>query len=221
MEVLKINTELLSILLFLAPGYLGFRLYQIDQPWRKLNTIDVIYGSLIFSTLAYGTYLLLLSIGWADSPARRVGSLLLFSFLYALIWRRFGHAPFHKALHWLGITNEDNSSTAWSQIFNNPKIYLSQIIIHLKDGSQVQCDHTHFYHLDDLKRVGVHPYYSDAAGNLYLVCTHRRATPDAEWEEIPDIHCPAPWGIKLSFVPTGEIVRIEARATESGLVSAV
>jgi len=220
MDIFKLNPELLGILLFLAPGYLGFRLYQIDRAWSSLNTIDVIYGSLIFSTVAYGTYLFLVTLGWTDEPVRRVASLILFAVLYALLWRRFGHDLFHKGLHALGITNEDNRDTAWTRLFNNPQVYLSQITVYLKNGEQVRCEDTKLYHLDNFNRVGIHPYYADPAGNLYLICTHHRSAATDDWIEVEEIHCLSPWGIKLSLIPASEIVRVEARATESGIVSA-
>jgi len=220
MEILKINMELLSILLFLAPGYLGFRLYQIDQPWSSFNAIDIIYGSLIFSTASYLTYQMLILIGFRDNQFLLVESLLLFSPIYGLSWRIFGHEYLHKALRHLRITNEDNTDTAWTRIFNNPQIYLSQIIVHMKDGSQMWCDDTKVYHRQDFDRLGVHPYYSDPAGNIYVICTHYRAASTTEWEEISELYCPPPWGIKLSLIPASEIARIEARVTESGKVSA-
>lgn len=215
MEALKLNAEVLGILLFLAPGYLGFRLYQIDRPWSTLNAIDVIYGSLIFSTVAYGTYLGLVAFGWADEPGRRVASPILFAVVYGLLWRRFGHELFHKGLHAFGITNEDNKSTTWTQIFNNPKIYLSQVTVETKSGSQIWCDNTLQFERDEFRRVGIHPYYSDADGNLYVISTHRRASQDKEWEPVPDLIVPAPWGINLVFIPASEIARIDVRATES------
>lgn len=220
MDIFKLNPELLGILLFLAPGYLGFRLYQIDTAWSSLNAIDVIYGSLIFSTVAYATYLFLVALGWTDQPERRIGSLILFAIVYGFLWRRFGHDLFHKGLRALGVTNEDNRDTAWTRLFNNPKVYLSQIIVHLKGGGQVWCEDTKVYDLANFNRIGIHPYYADPAGNLYLICTHHRPTTTDDWIEVEEVHCPSPWGIKLSLIPASEIARVEARATESGSVSA-
>lgn len=216
MDLFKLNPELLGILMFLAPGYLGFRLYQIDQPWGTLNAIDVIYGSLLFSTVAYGSYLLLVHAGWADIPSRRIACLVVFSLLFGFIWRRFGHRYFHKLAHWLKVTNEDNSFTAWSLIFNNPNVYLSQILVELKDGQQLWCNNTLPFINDKLRASGVHPYYSDAVGNLYIISTHRRLKATDEWEELPDVSWPAPWGVNVSFIPASQIARIDVRATESG-----
>lgn len=216
MEIFKIDTQVLTILLFLAPGYLGFRLYLIDQPWSELNPIDIIYGSLIFSTLAFGTYGIFLYLGWRYNQFHLVETLILFSIIYAFIWRRFGHELFHKLLHRLRVTNEDNFSTSWSKIFNNPRVYLSQITVYLKDGSQVRCDDTSHFRIDDFVRIGIYPYYTDATGNIYLICTHYRSPSATRWQVVPEIHINPPWGIKLSFIRSSEITRIEARAISSG-----
>lgn len=213
MDIFKLNPELVGILLFLAPGYLGFRLYQIDRGWSDLNAIDVIYGSLIFSTVAYATYLGMVAVGWGDYPARRVISLILFAVIYAFLWRRFGHDLFHQGLHALGVTNEDNKSTTWTQIFNNPKIYLTQITVEMKGGSQIWCENTLQFRRDEFRRVGIHPYYSDADGNLYLISTHSRSAQSGEWEPAPDVV--SDWGVNLVFVPASEIARIDVRAIRS------
>ena len=216
MDLFKLTPDLLKTLLFLAPGYLGFRLYRIDQSWNDLNPIHIIYGSLIFSALGYATYYGLIALGVPDNPFWFVIAIGFFAVLYAFFWRVVGHKALHRLLQKMGVTNEDNSGTPWSLIFNNPKVFLSQITVHLKDGSAVKSEDTKEYNFRELTRLGIHPYYADTAGDLYLVCTHYRPPETTEWEEVPEIHCTPPWGIKLSFIPHGEITRIEARATQSG-----
>lgn len=213
MEAFKLNSDVIAAMLFLAPGYAAFRLYFIDRPWNALNPIHIIYGSLIFSTAAFFSYSCIISFGVPDSSSLFVLSTVGFSLVYAIVWRRWGHDTLHNICGTLLKTNEDNSATPWTLIFNNRSLFVTQIVVHLKDGTSLQCDDTAHFYKDNLINLDVFPYYASTEGDIYLIATHHRRSRELEWQPVPEVHILPPWGIKMSFVPAREISRVEARVT--------
>ena len=112
------------------------------------------------------------------------------------------------------MTNEDNNATPWMQLFNNPKICLSQINVYLKDGSALSCDETKYFNTKELRNAGIFSHYTCADGDIYLIANRFKAKDATDWEEIPDIHVAPPWGIKIQWIPAKEIARVEARAID-------
>lgn len=55
---MDLSQETIRLLVFLAPGFLAFRIYLIDADWGSVPQLDIIYGSLVFSALSYACFLL-------------------------------------------------------------------------------------------------------------------------------------------------------------------
>lgn len=212
MDLTRLTNESFAIFLFLAPGYLGFRVYLIDKPWNALNAVHIFYGSLVFSTLAYTTiYSLPVRAAWRLSWTGLSVSTTVLAVFYGIVWRLIGHPLLHAGLKSLGITTEDNAFTPWTAIFNNTRIHLTQMIVHLKDGRSVQLDDAGAYHIPHLMRARIFPYYSSADGDLSMVVTQTRESNTTDWIEVPSVFIEHPWGLKLSFIPHTEITQVEVR----------
>lgn len=221
MDLVKLTNDGFYILLFLCPGYLGFRMYFIDKPWNSLNPLHVFYGSLVFSIFAYIIFgFVVYGINIAFPSIKVDGSFAYallatpFAIALGLLWRCYGHGWFHSKLIKMKVTNEDNNSTPWMQLFNNPKIALTQITVHLKDGSALRCDDTAFFDTEELRKAGVFSHYTCAEGDIYMVANQCRGKDETEWREIEDIHMDARWGLKIHWISAKEIARVEARATQ-------
>lgn len=228
MDILNITNDGFYILLFLCPGYLGFRMYFIDRPWNMLNPLHVFYGSLVFSVVAYVEFYIVISgINKFLTSVNVSGHFAYaalatpFAVVSGLLWRCFGHGALHDALMKMKITNEDNNSTPWMQLFNNPKISLTQITVHLKNGSALRCDDTAYFDTEDLRRDGVFSHYTCVGGDIYMVANQFREKNDEEWQAIEDIHMDARWGLKIQWIPAGEIARVEVRATRAARATPV
>ena len=207
------SVETLKVLLFLAPGFLGFRLYMIDSDWREIRHLDIIYGSLIFSALGYGCHLMLESWFGLD----HLGWFIAISFgtavAAALIWRKYGHGVLHSLLHRLGITNEDNLGDVWQKIFNDPRIYVTQITAYLKNGEAIECDETKAFDRPGLRDKGIFPYYAHRGGEICFVPNRRRRSPNSDWEEVKDVEAAADWGLRMVYLNPDELQRLELRIT--------
>ncbi|MEQ9567939.1 MAG: hypothetical protein RLN85_19375, partial [Pseudomonadales bacterium] len=203
----------LAILVVLAPGFIGFRLYMIDADWRGIRQIDVLYGSLVFSSLAYGTYLAISS--WLDLNG--IGWLIAITFASAavlgVLWKRIGHPALHRALNLIGLTNEDNRGGVWEKIFNDPRIYVTQITAYLKNGEALQCDETKAFDRDELRAKGIFPYYAHRDGQICFVPNMRQRTESAEWEDVEQVEESAEWGLRMVYLNPDELQRLELRIT--------
>ncbi len=200
-------------MLFLAPGFLGFRLYMIDVNWREVRYLDIIYGSLVFSAIGYGTYLIVDSIGEPSGLLLFVVVTFLSSIVSALVWKRYGHGLLHKLLNKLGITNEDNLGDGWQRIFNNPRIYVTQITAYLKNGEAIQCDDTAAFDRPDLRAKGIFSYYTHREGQICFIPNRRKRSPESDWVAMKDVDATAGWGLRMVYLNPDEIQRLELRIT--------
>lgn len=208
---MDLSVDTLKILLFLAPGFLGFRLYMIDSDWREIRHLDIIYGSLIFSAIGYGGYLAL-AIGFnLDHLAWLIVVSFVSAVLAALVWKRYGHRLLHLLLQRLHMTNEDNLGDVWQKIFNDPKIYVTQITAYLKNGEVIQCDQTTTFDRPELRAKGIFPYYAHRDRQICFVPTQRKRSPYSEWEDVEDVESAPDWGLRMVYINPDEIQRLEIR----------
>lgn len=218
MDYLSLKSDLLHVLVFLIPGFIGFRIYLIDKPWNVLSPVNIFYGSLVFSLVSYLLYGALTFIlekegidGLADGKYSYALMATPFAIATALLWKKWGHRIFHDALIKMKITNEDNNSEPWMQIFGNPSVGLTQIWVHTKDGCVYWCDETSFFDKKELKSKGIYTYYTSSGGGICFVANKYKEQGDNEWRDIEDIEI-EDWGIKIQWIPKEEIARVEARA---------
>lgn len=212
---MDLSVDTIKILLFLAPGFLAFRLYMIDSVWREIRHLDVVYGSLVFSTLGYSCYLAFAFFTGLEGPLWLVAVALFSSVALAVIWRKYGHPIVHGLLSRMGITNEDNLGDVWQKIFNDPRIYVTQITAYLKNGEAIDCDETEAFDRQDLRGKGIFSYYAHRDRQLCFVPTARRRSADAEWEPVEDVEAEG-WGVRMVYINPDELQRLEVRVAPSG-----
>jgi hypothetical protein len=210
---MDLSQETIGLLVFLAPGFLAFRIYMIDGDWGGVRQLDIIYGSLVFSALSYACFLLFDRVTGYSSMLSFVAVTFGAAIALSLLWKRFGHPKFHALLKSLGMTNEDNQGDVWQKIFNDPRIYVTQITAYLKNGEAIMCDGTAEFDRPELRAKGVFPYYSHREGQLCFVPNQRKRSSEAEWEPIEDVEADANWGLRMVYVAPSELQRLEVRVT--------
>lgn len=209
---MNFSNETIQVLLFLAPGYLAYRLYKIDSVWAQVPLISIAYGSLAFSAIAY------VSMGYVTTDETSQATKVIWTFSFALvagiIWRRFGHRLFHETLRRLKITNEDNSGDVWQKMFNDPRIFIRQVRVYLKNDDAFACDDTRSLVTRERARIGIHPYYTNQDRQIGFIPTHRKLAGATDWEALADIDS-AEWGIRYIYFNSSEIARVEVRLADS------
>lgn len=210
---MSISVEAINVLGFLAPGYLAFRIYMIDSDWNSTRQIDTIYGSLIFSFFGYGGYRLVEHCAGLQTKDWFFPLVLVFSIVAGLMWRYFGHSAMHKLLYKIGITNEDNKGNVWQKIFNDPRLYVTQITAYLKNGEAIQCDDTAHFDTQELRKRGIFPYYTHRDGQISFIPNLRKAASSNRWTRISDVEAESDWGIRMVYISPEELQRLELRIT--------
>lgn len=210
---MDISADTIKVLLFLAPGFLAFRLYMIDADWQGIRQLDILYGSLIFSALGYTSYLVFAHYTKLEDLLWLAIVTFCSSVVMALVWKRLGHAVLHRLLNRLGVTNEDNLGDVWQKIFNDPRIYVTQITAYLKNGEAIQCDQTAAFDRPELRAKGIFPYYVHQDGQICFVPNLRKRSPEADWEDIEDVEGGEGWGLRMVYLSSAEIQRLELRIT--------
>ena len=210
---MDVSVDTLIILLLLAPGFLGYRLYKIDSEWRQVRHLDIVYGSLIFSAIGYSVHLIFATIFDLTNPVWLITIAFVSAAITALLWKRYGHGALHRLLNRLGMTNEDNLGDVWQKIFNDPKIYVTQISAYLKSGEAVQCDDTKYYDRPELRAKGIYSYYTHGDREICFVFNRRKRAPDSEWEEVKDVEGDTDWGLRVVYLNADELQRLELRVT--------
>lgn len=206
---MELSTEALDIMLWLAPGFLAFRVYKIDADWQSIQQIDVVYGSLIFSVLGYGALYPFRGLIASHGATWLILASLPSAIPIALIWRMVGHPVFHRFMQAIGTTNEDNRGDVWQRIFNEPQIYVTQIFAYMKNGEGIGCNDTSVYDTQARRKKGVYPYYTHKDKQICFVPNRRLV--DGKWTDIEEVELDSRWGIRMVYVSPDELQRLEVR----------
>lgn len=210
----SLNNEALVILIFLAPGYISFRLYSVDRAWTTSQIINIFYGTLLFSTvnyiIIYYLILLITQKRYEISDNIIVLGALFVGVITGPVWKRFGHPFLHKILMKFRITNEDNQGDAWNQLFNNPNIYITQLIIKTSFGVEYMCQSSLKFDSDEKRKHGIFPYYADSSGAINIIPTHYRLDDESIWKEVENIEVDG-WGTRTLHLKQNEISKIDVR----------
>lgn len=220
--MLNLDNEAIQILIFLAPGYISFRIYTLDQAWASIHIVNIFYGSLVFSLSNYViSALIIVSLGTEINQIQNP-TLILWALVVSvgvgLFWKRIGHSIFHSILQAMGITNEDNEGDSWSRIFNNPKCQLTQIIVKLQDGTEYMCDDTEKFKKHDYEHAGIYTYYSDSHQSLIFVPTHKRFASCGKWHEAEGAEN-EDYGLRIMYVKRENVVRLDVRLLPTGSIT--
>lgn len=208
----SINNEALAILLFLVPGFLAFRIFTIDKPWKNIHILNIFYASLGFSILTYAiTYYVFLFVVGAINDTNILALVLVSSVLGILtgvMWRRYFHPKIHSWFRKLRVSNEDNEGDSWSRIFNNTSCIVTQIIVRLKDGTSYMSDDTEKFAKNKYEDVGIYPYYSDMDQCLIFIPTHYFE--DSTWKEYTAIEDEV-YGVRLIYIRPEDVYDLQVR----------
>tara|TARA_R110002074_G_scaffold130555_4_gene272240 strand:+ start:1506 stop:2138 length:633 start_codon:yes stop_codon:yes gene_type:complete len=203
------SNDAINAMIWLAPGYLAFRIYRIDADWNSISQLDVLYSSLIFSVLGYATLWPFRHYFGDQAGTRLVVFAFVTTMLIALAWRKWGHTKFHWMLNRLGLTNEDNTGDVWQRLFNNTDAYVTQINVYLKNGDVIACDDTRAFDTPELRKKGLYPYYTHKNGQLSFV-PNRRCI-NGNWSDLSEVNAAGEWGLRMVYINPDELQRLEVR----------
>lgn len=209
-----LTNDTLPLLLSLIPGFLAYRIYTIDKQWSSINQINI-----LFSVLSFGIPIKILSdvisSGWlVHSLVDDVAGLspfvsIFLAVLTGIAWKKYGHGLFHRLLAASMVTKEDNEGNAWRQIFNNPRTYVSQIVVCLKSGEWMMCEDTNRF--NKYSKAHIYPYYADANGGIYFIATHRKTDFSRPWQPLINVDSGDEWGVRVTYLKESDIARIDFR----------
>lgn len=204
--------EAVEVLVHLVPGYVAFRIFKVDEDWRRVRQSDVVYGSLVFSLLSYAAFLAFR--GWLPGGTMLavIGWALVIAVVIAVIAKMAVKPALYWLLYKLGVTDEDSQGSAFDKIFNDPKIHVRQITAYLKSGEAVTCDDTLEYSQTEGASRRIHSYYTDRDGNLNIIPSRKRIARDAKWEAVEDVT--SDWGVRTFHIPADQIERIDVRLSD-------
>lgn len=206
-----INNEALLILAVLSPGYISFRISEIGAGKKTHEPIQVFFSTGIFATVNYTLVLFLLGLLSVANQYAFLSSILVTSILTGGLWNKPFSGYVLKLSRKLSLTNEDSPNHVWWDIFNNSKVYATQIIAHLNDGTVLMCDHTRALHRKEYDDVGVFPYYTDRKGNIYFIPTHYKYSLSGKWVDMNDVDGGAEWGLRVTYLRKENITRLDVR----------
>lgn len=185
----------------LVSGYVGYITAYAGYR-NKERKDELLYGILVFGLFGYIFYdFTRASYGHVFMPA--VGAMLV-SFLSAIFWRKYGRRLLCGLLHKAAISNEDGIKTVWERVIQDTTIYPTQLVVHLKDGSRLECDEVQAFSDAPIPR-----FYADNEGGIALY-VNKRTAPDGSVKEMASVRDPD-WGDRITYVPKEEIARIAVR----------
>jgi hypothetical protein len=182
-------------------SYRGIRSHHSAQ--------DTLFLSLVFSLVATGTLWLC-----RDLPPPLAGTWALITSLAAgLFWRRHGMQLLTETLRGPNTTWADDTPSAWVRLQENREFPVSQISVLLKDGTWLNCDET--------SKFNDAPYGPCVLGTngdilIYLTSTTPKVVgTEAVKDKVLKTVLHEQYGARLTYVPSGEIARVNIRLMPS------
>ena len=186
----------------LAAGYMGAWITFLGIE-RQPRIIDITFRSLIFGLPPISLLRLLpdqeLYVIIPSAIAMSVG--------LGCLWRGLGRRISHKVLAKLGIAN-DGLANVWTAIIQTPKLQVSQLSVHTKDGRILyQNEHRYENALFGGMNLG-----SD--GSILMV-VDEEFIPDQGEENRTGIEDKL-HGTRITYIPASEVARVNVRTPTSG-----
>lgn len=189
----------LAVQVALGAGYLGYATAYAG--FRKDHrSEDAVFISLAFGAIAY------VSFGLAEAMLGPVGAAVAgfcVSLLAAILWRIAGRDAWLKVMGAAGVHREDGVHSAWAKIVQSGR-QVGQVSVHLKSGRVLYLNDRRKYH--DLPFDGL---YLGGDGSVAMV-VEEEELPD-ETNEARDGIADPDWGLRITYVPAGEIGRVDIR----------
>lgn len=193
-----------ATLVTLASGYIGYFIANVGLKDQH-KPIDITFSTLIFGLFAAMVYQAFIWIGWGEYLAALLA--VLYAFANGAWWRKYGRKLMYKFLRDHDISWSDSTSSAWQRMFDQRGYYVSEVYVHLKDGTTLLAEAPGNFHGQ--------PCGSFIMGNekdVLLYVTHERAAGSVGWVECDVIH--ESWGAMATYIPADQIARVRIRRTK-------
>jgi hypothetical protein len=194
LDFLKLPWE---IQVALASGYAAYSLAYTGLRDRQ-RTIDVAFLSLVFSVPATLVFYVL------KLPAASIPLAFVAATATALIWRRILRPLVFPILRKLNVTWSNDDPSALATLEDNSKVRVTQIAVHLDDGTWLRCDD-----VNQFEGAPFAPYALGPNGDIALYLTHEE-TPDGELKPQSTVRDPD-YGDRITYVPAARIKQIVIR----------
>ena len=122
--------------------------------------------------------------------------------LLGILWRRAGMKWTIRMLRWIGIW-EDGLPDAWTALIQTPKLNVTQVSVHLKNGRVLYHDRNAY------PAAWNDGLYFGSDGSMVIVVAEEERD-DGTSEERKDVYAPQ-WGTRLTYIPADQVERVNLR----------
>gem|GEM_PF-3600798 len=189
------------IQIVLVTGYIGHSVAKAGYRSGERKD-ELFYGVMVFGLIGYVFFML--SQSAYDVFVISVIISVSVTMMSAMIWRKSLKRQVDRFFNWAGVSNEDGIPTVLSRLTQDTGIAMTQISVHLKNGSCLECDDVQAF-----RGMAVPLCYTDDNGNIALYVTGKK---DSEgvytcMDEISD----ASMGDRITYIPKEEVSRVAFR----------
>lgn len=192
-----------TVLLTLASGYAGYFIAHVGVREHH-KTVDVTFGTLVFGFMGAFSYELCVRVLETDIFSASLASFVT-AVLVGAVWSRWLRGLMHICLRASGVTHSDDLPTAWVSLFRQTSLKTFQLSVKLQDGTWLKCDD-----LRKFEHSPNGPCVLGGAGDILMYVTHVKSPTDEEFEEIDGVQ-DVEWGEEITFIPRGQIARVDLR----------
>lgn len=177
-------------------SYRGVRAHHSAQ--------DTVFLTLVFSLIATAELWLMRFF----SPLLAGTAAFLLSVAAGMLWRRRGMRILTSILRGPNTTWADDTPSAWARLQENREFPLSQLSVLLKDGTWLHCSETALFN-----DAPYSPAILGTNGDVLMYLTSVKPKEGREREQSTTLD--ETFGARLTYVPAGEIARLNVRLMPS------
>ncbi|EAO8388446.1 hypothetical protein C6J21_001393 [Salmonella enterica subsp. enterica serovar Thompson] len=194
-----------ATLVTLASGYIGYFIANVGLKDHH-KAIDITFATLVFSllpTLAYA--LVLLTCTSLLATYISTVSAVVIAVATGAFWRKKGRKWMYLLLRKYNISWSDSTSSAWQQMFGMTDYVVTEVIVILKDGSELRS-----LLPGDFEAEPNGSFALGTNGDVIIYATHHRLSASKNWVEYPDVN-DATLGALATWIPSGQIASLKLR----------
>ncbi|MCX9038956.1 hypothetical protein NLN82_23305 [Citrobacter portucalensis] len=197
-------------LVTLVTGYIGYFVANVGQKEHH-QPVEITFSTLIFGLFSAMVYHAFTWAGFDTWTA--TFPTVLYAFASGVYWRRYARKWMYKFLRDNDISWSDNTSSAWQKMFDQRGYFVSEVYVHLKNGTTLLSEHP-----GNFEGAPGGSLVLGAEKDLLLYATHIKRTPSGDWESLEVKH--DDWGVMATYIPADQIARVEIRRTPKNRLAA-
>jgi len=182
----------------LASGYTAYMVAYTGVRSHHRG-IDTSFRALAFGLVATAVLLVLP----ADRPLIAITVAFGATVIVGALWRRFGMQLWTRLLRWCDLTWGDDTPNAWSRMISEQDHFVTQIIVHTKDGRRLRCMDTRPF-----QKLPLGPAVLGTNGDIVIYVTH---VLDSEGDRAMKYTVDDEYGAMATYIPAAEIRQVMIR----------